>query len=139
MYSRMLSSAHPTAPSQESSGSKFRVMKSFPPFRLDPINHRLWRADHCVSVPPKPFDMLCYLVEHPGRLVTNDEILEALWPQTHVNPEVVRKYIKEVRKILGDAPNQPSFIETVPKRGYRFIASVTDEDSSAVGVFSPGD
>jgi len=114
-------------------------MKSFSPFRLDPINHCLWRAGQRVSMRPKPFDMLRYLVEHPGRLVTNDEILEALWPQTHVNPEVVRKYIKEIRKILGDSPSQPNFIETVPRRGYRFIAPVTDEDLSVVGDISLGD
>jgi DNA-binding winged helix-turn-helix (wHTH) protein/tetratricopeptide (TPR) repeat protein len=83
--------------------------------------------------------MLCYLVEHSGRLVTPDEILEALWPETYVNPEVVRNYVKEIRKILGDSPSQPNFIETVPKRGYRFIASVTEEDLSAGRVSSRGD
>jgi eukaryotic-like serine/threonine-protein kinase len=112
-------------------------MKSFPPFRLDPINHCLWRADQRVSVAPKPFDMLRYLVEHPGRLVTPDEILEALWPETYVNPEVVRKYIKEIRKILGDSPSQPTFIETIPKRGYQFIAAVTDETSPALAQVPP--
>jgi DNA-binding winged helix-turn-helix (wHTH) protein len=58
--------------------------------------------------------MLAYLIEHAGRVVAQDEILEALWPETHVNPEVLRKYILEIRKALGDRPDNPEFIETVP-------------------------
>src|SRR5258708_33653725 len=54
-------------------------------------------------------------------------MLAALWSETYVNPEVLRKYILETRKALGDRPDKPEFIETLPKRGYRFIASVTDE------------
>ena len=71
--------------------------------------------------------MLRYLVEHAGRLVTPDELLEALWPDTYVNPEVIRKYIKEIRSALGDHADQPVFIETLPKRGYQFVASVIEE------------
>jgi len=74
--------------------------------------------------------MLCYLVENPGRLITQDEFLEKLWPEIYVNPELIRKYILDIRKILGDRPDKPEFIETVTKRGYRFIASVVDEDAS---------
>jgi TolB-like protein/predicted Zn-dependent protease len=59
--------------------------------------------------------------------MTQDEILEALWPETYVNPEVLRKYIQEIRKALRDRPDNPEFIETLPKRGYRFVAPVTDE------------
>jgi TolB-like protein/Flp pilus assembly protein TadD len=66
-------------------------------------------------------------VENPGRLVTPDELVEKLWSETYVNPEVFRKYILEIRKILGDRPDKPEFIETVTKRGYRFIALVIDE------------
>ena len=102
-------------------------MKVFEPFRLDPLNHCLWSGDQRVALTPKAFDVLRYLVEHGDRLVTQDEILEALWPETYVNPEGIRKYILEIRKVLGDRPGQPCFIETLPKRGYRFIAAVTDE------------
>jgi TolB-like protein len=70
---------------------------------------------------------LAYLVVHAGRVVSQDEILEALWPETYVNQEVLRKYILEIRKILDDRAEEPVFIETVPKRGYRFVAPVTDE------------
>jgi TolB-like protein/DNA-binding winged helix-turn-helix (wHTH) protein/cytochrome c-type biogenesis protein CcmH/NrfG len=102
-------------------------MKSFKTFRLDTENHLLWRNGDRVPVAPKGFDVLAYLVEHAGRVVTQDEMLEALWSETYVNPEVLRKYILEIRKALGDRPDKPEFIETLPKRGYRFIASVTDE------------
>jgi TolB-like protein/DNA-binding winged helix-turn-helix (wHTH) protein len=74
--------------------------------------------------------MLRYLVENPGRLITQDELLEKLWPEIYVNPELIRKYILDIRKILGDRPDKPEFIETVTKRGYRFIASVVDEDAT---------
>ncbi len=58
--------------------------------------------------------------------MTQDEILEAVWPETYVNPEVLRKYILEIRRALGDRAENPEFIETLPKRGYRFVAPVVD-------------
>src|SRR5262249_40792679 len=105
-------------------------MKSFKAFRLDKENHILWRSEDRVPMSPKEFDILAYLVEHAGRVVTQDQILDALWSDTYVNPEVLRKYILEIRKTLGDRPENPEFIETVPKRGYRFVASVTNDDGS---------
>ena len=101
-------------------------MKVFQPFRLDAVNRCLWRADERLSLTPKAFDVLSYLVEHKTRLVTQDEILEAVWTDTHVNPEVVKKAILEIRRVLGDRPDRPTFIETLRKRGYQFIAAVTD-------------
>jgi TolB-like protein/DNA-binding winged helix-turn-helix (wHTH) protein/Tfp pilus assembly protein PilF len=105
-------------------------MKSFHVFRLDTANQCLWRGQERVAIPPKPYDMLRYLVENPDRLVTQDELLEKLWPETYVNPELIRKYILDIRKILGDRPDKPEFIETVTKRGYRFIAPVVDESAA---------
>jgi TolB-like protein/DNA-binding winged helix-turn-helix (wHTH) protein len=105
-------------------------MKLFKAFRLDTANHLLWRNGDRVPVTPKAFDLLAYLVEHAGRVVTQDEILEAVWSETYANPEVLRKYILEVRKILGDRPDNPEFIETLPKRGYRFVAPVIDESTA---------
>jgi hypothetical protein len=67
---------------------------------------------------------LRYLVEHADRLVTQDEILEALWPETYVNPEVIKKYILGIRKVLGDRHDKPDFIRTFPRRGYQFVAPV---------------
>jgi DNA-binding winged helix-turn-helix (wHTH) protein len=99
-------------------------VKSFGSFRLDTANHCLWRDAERVSITPKAYDVLCYLVENSGRLVKPDEMLEAIWADTYVNPEVLRKYILEIRKALGDKTDDPQFVETVPKRGYRFIAPV---------------
>src|SRR5215475_7315564 len=106
-------------------------MKQFHSFRLDTVNHRLWRGQERVPVTPKAFDLLRYLVEHNDRLVTQDEILDALWPDTHVNPEVVKKHILEIRKALGDRSRGALFIETYPKRGYQFVAAVRDAPARA--------
>jgi TolB-like protein/DNA-binding winged helix-turn-helix (wHTH) protein/Flp pilus assembly protein TadD len=104
-------------------------MKLFKTFSMDTANHLLWCDRDRVPIAPKAFDVLAYLVEHAGRVVTQDEILEALWPETYVNPEVLRKYILEIRKALGDRPDNPEFIETLPKRGYMFVAPVIDEST----------
>jgi DNA-binding winged helix-turn-helix (wHTH) protein/tetratricopeptide (TPR) repeat protein len=101
-------------------------MKQFQSYRLDTVNHCLWRGESRVSLTPKAFDILRYLVEHADRLVTQEEILEALWPQTYVNPEVVKKYILGIRKALGDRHDKPEFIETFPRRGYQFVAAVSE-------------
>lgn len=106
-------------------------MKAFQPFRLDTVNHCLWRAEERVPLTPKAFDVLRYLVEHAERLVTQDEILEAIWPETYVNPEVIKQYIRGIRKALGDDPEKPAYIETFPRRGYQFIAPVSDESAAA--------
>jgi len=105
-------------------------MKSFQSFRLDTANQCLWRGEVRVPIPPKAYDVLRYLVENPGRLITQDEVLEKLWTDTYVNPEVLRKYILDIRKILGDRRDKPEFIETVTKRGYRFIAPVVEESAA---------
>jgi TolB-like protein/DNA-binding winged helix-turn-helix (wHTH) protein len=109
---------------------KARSMKSFKTYRLDTVNHLLWRNGERIPLAPKGFDVLAYLVEHAGRVVAQDELLGALWPETFVNPEVLRKYILEIRRALGDRPNNPEFIETLPKRGYRFIAPVIEESAT---------
>src|SRR5258708_37992440 len=106
-------------------------MKVFQPFRLDTVNHCLWRADKRVELAPKAFDVLRYLVEHSDRLVTQDEILEALWPGTYVNPEVVKKYVLGIRKVMGDSPQNPAFVATFPKRGYQFIAPLREESGAS--------
>jgi eukaryotic-like serine/threonine-protein kinase len=106
-------------------------VKSFGSFRLDTVNRCLWRDAERVSITPKAYDVLCHLVQNSGRLVTPDEMLEAIWADTYVNPEVLRKYILEIRKALGDKPGAPQFVETVPKRGYRFIAPVCVDSEPA--------
>ncbi|HEX4598073.1 MAG TPA: AAA family ATPase, partial [Burkholderiaceae bacterium] len=102
-------------------------MTRFFDFHLDLVNQCLWRCgesgvDRRIALTPKAFDVLRYLVERPGRLVTQDEILLALWPKAYVQPEVLKHHVLELRKALGDDPRNPRFIETMLRRGYRFIA-----------------
>ncbi len=106
-------------------------LKEFPPFRLDTINECLWRhrdtgSDERILLTPKAFAMLRYLVEHAGRLVTQDELLEALWPDTFVQPEVLKSHVRDLRIVLGDDCKRPRFIETLPRRGYQWVAPVSD-------------
>src|SRR5262249_5402843 len=108
-------------------------MKQFHAFRLDTTNHCLWRGDERVSLAPKAFDLLRYLIDHRDRLVTQEEILEALWADTFVNQEVVKKYILGIRKVLGDRRDHPEFIRTFPKRGYQFVAPVMDDRRPSAG------
>ena len=105
--------------------------KEFPPFRLDPINQCLWRraetgGEKRILLTPKAFAVLGYLVENAGRLVLQEELLEAVWPDTFIQPEVLKYQIADIRSTLGDRPKNPLFIETLPRRGYRFIAAVYD-------------
>src|SRR6266536_4034882 len=109
-------------------------MREFPPFRLDTVNQCLWRGDGVaeerILLAPRAFALLRYLVEHPGRLVAHDELLEALWPKTYVQPEVLKSHIAAIRVVLGDDARKPVFIETMSRRGYRFIAPVTEGASA---------
>src|SRR5271157_355187 len=110
-------------------------MKEFPPFRLDTVNQCLWRrvdagGDERILLTPKAFAVLRYLVEHAGRLVTQDELLEAVWPDTFVQPEVLKYQIADIRATLGDRARNSLFIETLPRRGYRFVAAVKEAESA---------
>lgn len=108
-------------------------MKQFACFQLDTDNECLWRNRERIALTPKPFAVLRYLVENPQRLVTHDELLDALWPETYVQPQVLRTYVLELRKVLGDDAGNARFIETVPKRGYRFISPVGELSYAAPG------
>lgn len=100
-------------------------LKQFASFTLDTANECLWRNGERIALQPKPYSVLRYLVDNPGRLIKHDELLDALWPETYVQPQVLRTHMLELRKILGDSVEEPRFIQTLPKRGYCFIASVT--------------
>jgi DNA-binding winged helix-turn-helix (wHTH) protein/tetratricopeptide (TPR) repeat protein len=100
----------------------------FPPFRLDPDNATLWRDTTEVRLTPKAFAVLHCLVERHGRLVTKDELLERVWPGTAVGDAVLKVCVREIRKAIGDQVGAPRFVATVHRRGYRFIADVTDAD-----------
>jgi len=96
-------------------------------FRFDPENQCLWRRgdsaeDERVLLTPKAYAVLDYLLKHAGRLVTQDELLDAVWARSYVQPEVLKHHVLEIRKALEDDARSPLYVETLPRRGYRFIA-----------------
>ena len=99
----------------------------FPPFRLDPVNAQFWRGEQQISLRRKTFDVLLYLVDHPGQLVTKQALLDAVWPEVTVSDSMPAVCVKELRKVLGDEAKIPRLIETVHGRGYRFIAKVVSD------------
>jgi pimeloyl-ACP methyl ester carboxylesterase len=104
---------------------------SFPPFQLDLAAGCLSNGTNRVDLPPKAFGVLRYLAERPGQLVSKEELLQGVWPDVHVGPDVLKVTIAEIRKVLADPCREPRFIETAHRRGYRFIAkSQTDSPVS---------
>jgi DNA-binding winged helix-turn-helix (wHTH) protein/tetratricopeptide (TPR) repeat protein len=99
-----------------------RRFLAFPPFRLDIADERLWRGGQAIALTPKALAVLRYLVEHRGRLVTKDELLNSGWSGVHVGDAVLKSCILEIRRALDDPARSPKFIETVHRRGYRFVA-----------------
>jgi len=107
----------------------------FGSFRLDADNAVLWREAETVSLPPKAFALLHYLLMHPGRLLTKDALLDAVWQRRYVSESVLKGCVNELRKALVDDPKAPRYIETVAKHGYRFIAEVKQADGG--GAHAP--
>jgi DNA-binding winged helix-turn-helix (wHTH) protein/Tfp pilus assembly protein PilF len=93
-------------------------------FRLDAAERQLLRAGEGVPLTPKAFDLLLALVEQPGHLLEKEALLKAVWPDTFVEENNLTDNISRLRKTLGEGENGQKFIETVPKRGYRFVAEV---------------
>ena len=97
----------------------------FDRFELDEADARLTCDGHPVALAPKPFAVLCALAHSPRMLVTKNALLDAVWGHRFVTESVLKSAISEVRAALGDDPKQPRYIETVSRRGYRFIAALT--------------
>jgi predicted ATPase len=112
-------------------------MKQFGCFQLDTQNECLWQNGVRLALTPKPFAVLRYLVENPQRLITQDELLAKLWPETFVQPQVLRTYVLELRKLLGDEAENPRFIRTERMRGYWFLAQVEEGAGYAAGAPVP--
>src|SRR3984893_9589210 len=100
------------------------VSYEFGPFRLDASERLLLRDGQPVPLPPKVFATLLTLIENPGRLLEKDALMTRLWPDTFVEEATLARNISDLRKALGEATGEQKFIETVPKRGYRFTAEV---------------
>lgn len=102
-------------------------MKQFQSFRLDTNDKCLWREGQRLALTRKAFAVLNYLVEQAGRVVTKEELMEAVWPETFVQEKILKTYVRKLRQTLGDNAQHPSFIETQQGRGYRFIAEVSEK------------
>ena len=94
----------------------------------------VWRGHDRITLTPKAFGVLEYLVRRAGLVVTQSELLEAVWPNTFVQPEIVKTYIRDLRKVLGDDSKNPRFIETLPRRGYRFATAVRESGAPGTDV-----
>ncbi|HVF91772.1 MAG TPA: winged helix-turn-helix domain-containing protein, partial [Blastocatellia bacterium] len=101
---------------------------TFGEFRFDETSEALWRGSHAIALRPKAFAVLKYLLEQAGRLVTKQQLLDTLWADAYVGDAVLKDSIRQIREALGDDARSPRFIETVHRRGYRFIAQVTKEE-----------
>ena len=116
----------------------------FGPFRIDKLNHVLLRDGKTVPLKPKVFDTLLVLIENRDRVLEKDGLMSQLWPDTVVEEANLSQNIYLLRKVLGEDPDGDTYIATLPKRGYRFVATVNEvEDGRAIpeikteDVFSP--
>lgn len=97
---------------------------SFGSFRFDAAAYRLFSGERPVQLPPKILDLLRLLASKPSQLVTKEDILRELWPDVAVTDNAITQAVSELRHALGDSATAPRFVQTVPRRGYRFIAAV---------------
>jgi DNA-binding winged helix-turn-helix (wHTH) protein/predicted ATPase len=99
----------------------------FDRFSLDLINECLWRGSEEIKIRPKAFAVLNYLLNRSGQLVTKEELLNAVWPETFVGDAVLKVTVRQLRELLEDDPKSPRFIETSHRRGYRFIGEIAEQ------------
>src|SRR6185369_6445550 len=92
--------------------------------RVEVASFRVSKAGRPVALEPKAIETLVFLLERRGRLVERDELLNGVWRDSFVTPNALTRIIAQLRRELGDDPKEAQIIETVPTRGYRFIAEV---------------
>src|SRR5580692_4317659 len=112
---------------------KTRYFYCFGPFRLDPGECLLNLDGKPVPLAPKAFEALVILVENAGHLVDKDDLMRRLWPGSFVEEANVAKYVSLLRNILSEATNGREYIETIPKRGYRFVVEVRETEEAEAG------
>lgn len=103
-------------------------------YRLDPVERVLWHQGQPLPLPPKDLEMLIVLVERAGHIVEKDELLERVWPGVFIEEGNLSRRIFNLRQALGDRPDGQKYIETVPRRGYRFTARVEESGESPPAV-----
>src|SRR5262245_46686454 len=109
----------------------------FGPFVLDPARRLLTRAGEPIALTPRAFDTLLVLVERRAQVMSKDDLLQLLWPDVVVEESNLSQQISHLRKALDDEAAEPRYIATLPKRGYRFVAAVTANESSGPQRVSP--
>jgi DNA-binding winged helix-turn-helix (wHTH) protein len=102
-------------------------MKHFGTFQLDTVNECIAHHGARIALTHKAFAIGRYLIENAGRLVTKDELMDAIWPNVYVQENNLKVYIRELRNVLGDQAVKPQFIETRQGKGYCFIAPVWEQ------------
>lgn len=105
----------------------------FGQFRFDEPNECLWRGSQAIPLRPKAFAVLKYLIIHKGVLVTKQQLLDDVWPETFVGEAVLKDCIRQLRQALNDQAKASQFIETSHRRGYRFIAPLVEEAAESSG------
>lgn len=95
---------------------------------VDRTAYRLLKDGAPLPLSPKALDLLILFLDRPAALVTKDDMLKALWPDVAVTDNALTQVVSELRQALGDQPAAPRYIQTVPRRGYRFVADVTSDD-----------
>ena len=111
-------------------------MYEFGKFRFDPANHRLLSGDAPVALTPKVFELLLVLVQNGSRLTTKEELIRRVWPNSVVEEANLTVNISALRKLLGETADGRPYIETVPKKGYRFVAPVTEVREAAADTLN---
>jgi DNA-binding winged helix-turn-helix (wHTH) protein/Flp pilus assembly protein TadD len=106
------------------------IFYEFGPFRLDTLRRLLLQAGEIVPLTPKAFDVLLLLIQNTGQLLSKEYLLRSVWPDAIVEEGNLSQYISVLRKVLGENPNEHRYIVTVPGRGYRFVAQVTESRES---------
>ncbi len=109
----------------------------FGPFLLDVADASVRRGDDILKLTPKAFAVLELLAGRPNQLVTKKELLDSVWADVIVGDAVIKVTVREIRKALDDDPRDPRFIQTVHRRGYRFVGDVVRETASAFGSGAP--
>ena len=115
---------------------KAKHFYAFGPFQLDASECVLTLDGKSIPLAPKAFEALVILVENAGHLVDKDDLMKRLWPDSFVEEGNVAKHVSLLRAVLGEATNGREYIETVPKRGYRFVEDVTEVADAEAGTQS---
>jgi TolB-like protein/DNA-binding winged helix-turn-helix (wHTH) protein/Tfp pilus assembly protein PilF len=116
---------------------KAKHLYGFGSYHLDAVERVLLRDGQPVTLPPKDLETLLVLVERAGHIVEKEELLEKVWPGVFIEEGNLARHIFNLRQVLGDSPDGRKYIETIPRRGYRFVAAVREDSEPAASLTAP--